>query len=459
MKSNQTGVSAAVSTAMLMVFAGAVASAADPSPISRSPIVSPAGPIVLAPVQRGFFRPGATEGAASGIPDSCVYFDDYASYTLTDLANPPTSLTPFDGQPNLVGITWSSSSFYGAANASVLQAIGATPPAGAPPHGLAVNTFAMAARGALNTGYNPDLGVMGDYRHNLFFPTIGNPVVVSQDVYIESTDNQPRTTIWWSPVSFLNNSIYDRVFFGGTHLQDELSGFSNASGVTDRFLSLGHFPSGIGETFYGSAVTSVFPFPVNEWFTLMVHTSIGPGGAGGYSLWIKTAGTVASDPPLIDPRMTNGDITPIDGDPVGWVNTYPGRGDNLATPQVREGIGLAHNRFGDGALQTSHLGQAPIFDNPTFDGVQYGWGFDDPLNTNFQPDNYFFGNYCVTGDFTQAPCPADLSGDGVVNGADLATLLTNWGPDAGFGPVDLNVDGVIDGGDLAILLINWGSCA
>jgi len=47
---------------------------------------------------------------------------------------------------------------------------------------------------------------------------------------------------------------------------------------------------------------------------------------------------------------------------------------------------------------------------------------------------------------------ADLNGDGVVNGADLAILLTQWGTN---GPADINNDGVVNGADLAILLTNW----
>ncbi|MEY3022488.1 MAG: Dockerin type domain [Planctomycetota bacterium] len=49
--------------------------------------------------------------------------------------------------------------------------------------------------------------------------------------------------------------------------------------------------------------------------------------------------------------------------------------------------------------------------------------------------------------------PADLNGDGVVGGADLAILLDAWGTR---GPADLNGDGVVGGADLAILLDAWG---
>lgn len=56
----------------------------------------------------------------------------------------------------------------------------------------------------------------------------------------------------------------------------------------------------------------------------------------------------------------------------------------------------------------------------------------------------------------QAPaCPADINGDGSVNGGDLTTLLSSWG---GTGSADINNDGVVNGGDLTILLSSWGAC-
>ena len=49
--------------------------------------------------------------------------------------------------------------------------------------------------------------------------------------------------------------------------------------------------------------------------------------------------------------------------------------------------------------------------------------------------------------------PADLNGDGVVNGADLGILLAGWG---GPGAGDLDGNGTIDGADLGLLLAEWG---
>ncbi len=57
-------------------------------------------------------------------------------------------------------------------------------------------------------------------------------------------------------------------------------------------------------------------------------------------------------------------------------------------------------------------------------------------------------------------CIADITLDGVVNGIDLAALLSAWGSDGGLTPrADCNRDGLVDGADLGIVLGGWGTCA
>ncbi|MBX3354112.1 MAG: hypothetical protein KF724_00260 [Phycisphaeraceae bacterium] len=56
-------------------------------------------------------------------------------------------------------------------------------------------------------------------------------------------------------------------------------------------------------------------------------------------------------------------------------------------------------------------------------------------------------------------CTGDATGDGSVDGADIALLLGNWGscqsaPCAG----DLDCDGEVAGSDMALVLGNWGPC-
>ncbi|MBL9118891.1 MAG: hypothetical protein JNL80_03125 [Phycisphaerae bacterium] len=56
---------------------------------------------------------------------------------------------------------------------------------------------------------------------------------------------------------------------------------------------------------------------------------------------------------------------------------------------------------------------------------------------------------------TSSPCVADLNADGVVNGADLALLLGQWGS---IGGADFDASGAVDGADLALVLGAWGAC-
>jgi hypothetical protein len=52
-------------------------------------------------------------------------------------------------------------------------------------------------------------------------------------------------------------------------------------------------------------------------------------------------------------------------------------------------------------------------------------------------------------------CPADLTGDGVVDGADLGLVLSAWG-ESPLG--DLTGDGITDGADLGLMLTAFGPC-
>jgi formylglycine-generating enzyme required for sulfatase activity len=58
-------------------------------------------------------------------------------------------------------------------------------------------------------------------------------------------------------------------------------------------------------------------------------------------------------------------------------------------------------------------------------------------------------------------CVGDIVTDGIVNGADLGTLLAYWGLTTSVPysqASDINVDGRVDGADLGRLLSNWGVC-
>ncbi len=57
----------------------------------------------------------------------------------------------------------------------------------------------------------------------------------------------------------------------------------------------------------------------------------------------------------------------------------------------------------------------------------------------------------------QAPCPADLDGNGSVGTSDLLALFAAWGTNPG-GPPDFDGDGTVGTSDLLILFSQWGPC-
>jgi formylglycine-generating enzyme required for sulfatase activity len=58
-----------------------------------------------------------------------------------------------------------------------------------------------------------------------------------------------------------------------------------------------------------------------------------------------------------------------------------------------------------------------------------------------------------------AQCPGDITGNGLVNGADLGLVLAAWGSDGTDEPgSDINADGLVNGADLAFVIGAFGPC-
>ncbi|MFG0274105.1 MAG: choice-of-anchor tandem repeat NxxGxxAF-containing protein [Phycisphaerales bacterium] len=96
------------------------------------------------------------------------------------------------------------------------------------------------------------------------------------------------------------------------------------------------------------------------------------------------------------------------------------------------------------------------FSAAEFDGAGVASGIGDDGTIVIRGQVQPFGNMLFRAQAPGAGNPFDLTGDGVVDGADLGLLLGAWGPCAGC-PADLNGDGVVDGADLGLLLGAWGS--
>lgn len=96
---------------------------------------------------------------------------------------------------------------------------------------------------------------------------------------------------------------------------------------------------------------------------------------------------------------------------------------------------------------------------PTRNILLAKWTAIPPIPAVEIASKWWMDNLCLkVGSIQQpTPCPADLTGDGMVGAADLAFLLGAWGPNPG-NPADLNHDGTVGAGDLALLLGSWGPC-
>ena len=55
-------------------------------------------------------------------------------------------------------------------------------------------------------------------------------------------------------------------------------------------------------------------------------------------------------------------------------------------------------------------------------------------------------------------CTGDIFANGIVDGADLGALLSEWGPVTPLTNSDLDGNGQVNGADLGILLAHWGPC-
>ena len=68
------------------------------------------------------------------------------------------------------------------------------------------------------------------------------------------------------------------------------------------------------------------------------------------------------------------------------------------------------------------------------------------------------GKWTDLGSNAICDCVGDLNLDGIVNGADVSTILSYWGPNPALPAADITGDGIVNGSDLAAVLTHWGSC-
>lgn len=127
-------------------------------------------------------------------------------------------------------------------------------------------------------------------------------------------------------------------------------------------------------------------------------------------------------------------VTVVPGDTITWVRT-----------SLTHTITSGSNCEADGLFAGLISGGEPT------------WSWTVPAKVAGQTIPYFCEPHCAIGHvgtiIVTNPTPSpDLTGDGLVNGADLATLLGQWGS---AGSADFDGSGQVAGPDLATLLGAW----
>lgn len=179
---------------------------------------------------------------------------------------------------------------------------------------------------------------------------------------------------------------------------------------------------------------------------------VGSGvGANGNQAWRWTAATNCVSLGTVFTAGWRGASTAVSGDGntvVGFYRPFPG-------PAT----------FGEGFIWTTAGGMEKLTDYVIAQGVALPAGTILALPLDISADGKTICGVsriglAATGFVVTLPgscgCPADLNGDGMVDGADLGLLIAAW--DATSGAADINGDGVVDGADLGLLIAAWGPC-
>ncbi|MCA9285066.1 MAG: hypothetical protein KDA22_07635 [Phycisphaerales bacterium] len=186
----------------------------------------------------------------------------------------------------------------------------------------------------------------------------------------------------------------------------------------------------------------------------MVHTFIGDlvvtvthVPTGTTATLVSRVGKTSASSGVGDSSNLDGDYT-FDDEATGslWLEAEGG-GSNFVVPP------------GDYFPSAPLTGvEAPI--DPVFANLNVAGTWRLTISDEAPQDVGLIGSWALLLDVSGTSCPAqclgDISGDGVVDGTDLGSLLAAW--DTSTECADLSGDGTIDGADLGILLAAWGPC-
>jgi len=127
----------------------------------------------------------------------------------------------------------------------------------------------------------------------------------------------------------------------------------------------------------------------------------------------------------------------------------PGPGDCSETPEGDP----TYEVLGSRVLAPCEFGELQRIMGPTDEGYEFGWAWAGTEAYEGVPCGSTYNIYLTCE--PPGECPADITGDGVVDVLDLLEVLSQWG---GSGTADINGDGVVDVLDLLEVLGAWGPC-
>jgi hypothetical protein len=146
------------------------------------------------------------------------------------------------------------------------------------------------------------------------------------------------------------------------------------------------------------------------------------------------------------------------GENVGWIHTGDGSGPYTNLDGADFGVNIGAGGVLDGYAWAENVGWINFGTEPFIGGqgarydatlarfTGYAWG-----------ENIGWINLDDASSFVAvSDCPADLTGSGAVDAADLAALIASWGQP---GPADLDNSGAVGASDLAALIAAWGPCS
>jgi len=376
--------------------------------------------VPLSPGPQSF---AGTEGTGGPFPVPVFFIDQFTgspvgqtsgTYNFADFSNGiggnPTGQT-WEDQFNPTGtpiLTFGGSNHVGVGDATTITGPGGSAPLtngadwsnGGPP--WLINAAGTQGRDIVTGQFAGDLSFIDES----LFPSRAS---TGDDawVYVDAYRNALERTVELSPGNFGQGVQFaDRIFMGGT----DFFGFSDPDGILRVPVSLSPlagisgFATIVAQDNDPNGAANV---PTDEWFSIAWHGSSSGPGTAGVSVWLKTPTAVAQG--WLDPRMGAGDLIPPDGDPVGWINTAPGRGTTAAGADDDgdgnpDGMPLATDPDGNIADNSQDLGQAPVVNAFLVNSYHLGAGSFDPSDASTFSD-MFWDNNIMDGTPIVQPCP------------------------------------------------------